>query len=133
MKTFINTKRFKFYVLTGAVWLMIWILFRLINSPETFVLHALNEGWRLLYIVAVNFIFFEYSLPLIRKSRPSVLTTILLTILLVAVQLLLVSAGLYGWRWLGIVLHIYTSLREVTLFPDGPYAIMIEGILYEAQ
>ena len=133
MKSLINTRRFTFYVWTGATWLLIWILFRLLNSPETFVLHALNEIWRVLYIIAVNYIFFEYSLPLIRKKRSNILFSILVGVLLVAIQILLVSLGMYGWRWLGILFHIYTPLREVTLLPDTAYNRIMEGVFYEAQ
>jgi len=133
MNTFFNKKRFLFYLLVGAVWLLLWILFRLINNPETFLQHVLNEIWRVLYIVVVNFAFFEFSLSFIRKRRSSILFNILTGIPLVSVHLLLVSVGLYGWRNLGILLHIYTSFRHVTLIPDGAYYRMMEGVFYEAQ
>jgi two-component system LytT family sensor kinase len=132
MKSFITTKPFKFYLWIGAVWLLIWIFIGFINNPETFVLSASNEVWRAVYIVIVNFIFFEYSLPVIRKRRSSILLNILAGILLGAIHLLLVSAGLYGWTKLGIQLNIYTSLRHVTLIGGAYYEIM-EEIFHQAE
>lgn len=132
MKTFINIKRFRFYMLTGAVWLLLWIFIRLINNPETFVLHALNEIWRVFYLVAVNFIFFEYSLPFIRKTRSNILFNILIGILLVSVHLMLVSFGLYGWTYLGIQLQVFTTLRHVTL-TGGFIDEFLEAVSYQAQ
>jgi Putative regulator of cell autolysis len=131
MKTFAGTKPFRFYFLIGAVWLLIWIFIRFINNTETFALHALNEIWRVFYIVIISFLFFEYSLPLIRKTRSNIFFNILIGALLVAVHLFLVSAGLYGWTNLGIALHIYTPLRNVTLIGGSYYEIM-EEIFYQA-
>lgn len=125
MNTSINRERFKFYIWVGAVWLLLWIFNSLMNQPETFVLQSLNEIWRVIYVVVANFIFFEYGLPFIGKKRSNMLFNILIGILLISVHLILVSAGLYGWRYLGIQLHIYTSLRESTL--------IIDGIYYQAQ
>ena len=132
MKTFITTRPFRFYLLIGAVWLLIWIFIRSINNTETFALYALNEVWRAVYIVIVNFIFFEYSLPLIRKSRSTIVFNILAGILLGAIHLLLVSVGLYGWTILGIRLHIYTSLIQVTL-AGGVYDEIIYEIFHQAE
>ena len=133
MKTFITIKRFRFYLVIGALWLLIWLFIRLINNTETFALHGLNEIWRVFFIVIANCIFFEYGVPLIRNRRSTILFNILIGILLVAVHLLVMSFGLYAWRCLGIHLHIYTSLRQVTLIPDGAYYQMMEGVFYEAQ
>ena len=133
MKTFITIKRFRFYLVIGALWLLIWLFIRLINNTETFALHGLNEIWRVFFIVIANCIFFEYGVPLIRKRRSTILFNILIGILLVAIHLLVMSFGLFAWRCLGIHLHIHTSLRQVTLIPDGAYYQMMEGVFYEAQ
>ncbi|MEP6793402.1 MAG: histidine kinase [Saprospiraceae bacterium] len=133
MKTFINIKRFQFYLFLGSIWLLLWIINSFFNHQETFVQQSLNEIWRVFYIVIVNFIFFEYSLPFIVKKRSNILFNILIAIFLIAINLVLVSFGLYVWRYLGIQLHIYTSLRQSTLIPDGPYYQMINEVLYQAQ
>ena len=133
MKTFVNLARLKFYLWVGAVWLLLWIFNSFIGNPVTFVPQSLNETWRAIYIVAANFIFFEYCLPLIIKKRSIFLFNILIGILIVAIHLMVVSFGLYIWRYLGTQLHIYTTLRHVTLIPDGIYYRFIEGVFYQAQ
>lgn len=126
-------KRFKFYLLIGAFWLLLWIFNSFINHPRTFLLHSVNEMWHALYIVVVNFIFFEYSVPLIRRKRRVIIYNILVGILLVSLYLVLLSFGLYGWTWLGKVLHIYTSLRQSILMPGGFYNEMMYDVLYLAE
>lgn len=133
MKTFIKIKGLQFYLWVGAVWLLLWIFSASLNNSETFVPQSLNEIWRVLYIVVVNFIFFEYSLPFIIKKRSSLLFNILICILLISIQFILVSFGLYGWKYLGMQLHIFTSLRQVTLIPDTPFSYFMEDVFYQAQ
>lgn len=125
MKTFINMKRFQFYLWVGTVWLLLWISNSLINHSEKFVIQSLNEIWRVFYVVAVNFILFEYGLPFILKKRSILLFNILIGILLLSIYLIFVSFGLYAWRYLGVQLHFYTSLRE------SPS--IVAGALYEGQ
>ncbi len=133
MMSIIKIKQFYFYLWVGAIWLLLWILNSYLNHTEVFVQQSLNEIWRVIYIVVVNFLFFEFSLPLIRKKRSNILFNILIGIVLISIQLLFVSFGLYGWKYLGILLHIYTSLRQVTLIPDGVYYRMIEEVFYQAE
>jgi LytS/YehU family sensor histidine kinase len=80
-----------------------------------------NEIWRFFYIVVANFIFFDYSLPFIRKKRSTIFYNILIGILLITIHLLLVSVGLYGWRSLGVQLHIFTTFKQPGLIQDEVY------------
>ncbi len=132
MKTLLKTKPIQFYLWLGVIWLLLWIFSASLNT-ETFVPQSLNEIWRVLYLVIVNFIFFEYSLPFIIKKRSLILFNILIGILLIGVQLILISFGLYGWKYLGVLLHIYTTLRQVTLIPDGVYYRLIDEVFYQAE
>ena len=132
MKTFITTKPYKYYLFIGALWLLIWIVIRLINNPETFVLHAMNEVWRTLYVLILNFIFFEYILPLIRKKRSTILLNVLAGMLLVSLLLLFLSLGLYGWTSLGIQLQVYTSVIQVSLV-GGAYDELLYKIFHQAE
>lgn len=126
-------KHFIFYVWVGLAWLLLWIFITATGHTETFVQQSLNEIWRVLYIVPVSFIFFEYSLPLIRKKRSHILFNLVAGIVLIMFHLILVSFGLYAWRLLGIQLHVYTVLRYVTLIPDSAYHRMMEEVTYQAQ
>ncbi|HMG16677.1 MAG TPA: sensor histidine kinase [Saprospiraceae bacterium] len=133
MKTLINSKRYQFYLWVGAIWLVLWTFNSFLNFHDTFVPQTLNEIWRTFYIVVVNFIFFEYSLPFILKKRSVILYNILSGILLITINLLLLSFGLYGWKYLGVQFHIYTPLRIVTLIPDDLYNKVLEEVIYQAQ
>ena len=133
MKTFINVKRFRFYLWVGAAWLLLWIFNSAISNPEKFVQQSLNEIWRVVYLVVANLIFFEYSLSFILKKRSIIFFNILIGILLIALQFILISFGLYCWKYLGMQLNIYTTLRHVTLIPDGVYNRIMEEVFYQAQ
>lgn len=126
-------KQLQFYIWVGAIWLLLWIFNSFLNHPDSFVLQSLNEIWRFLFLVVVNFIFFEYSLPFIRKKRSTVLSNILIGLLLISIHLIVISFGLYGWRYLGIQLDIYTPFRYITLIPGGVYNHIMEGVIYHAQ
>lgn len=133
MKEINHTRRLQFYLWLGSVWLFLWIFFRGIISPEKFVQLSLNEIWRVIYIVFVNYIFFEYSVPLIIRKRSSIVFGFLIGVLLVTIQFLLISFGFYSWISLGMELNIYTQFRFSTLIPDGLYYRMIDTAFFEAR
>lgn len=110
MKTETTRKRLLFYVWVGLAYATLWILSNLHNYPGQPGAVVLNNLWRLLFIVPVNFILFEYTWPFIRKKRRTIFYNILVAIPLVWLYLMLYSYGLYGWRQTGIFFGIYTSL-----------------------
>jgi two-component system LytT family sensor kinase len=133
MKIFTNRKRLQFYLCLGTVWLLLWLFNSFINHQRTFATQSLNEIWQVSYLVFVNYIFFEYSLPFIRRKRSNSLFNILIGVLLTAIHLALVSFGLYAWNLLGIALHVYTQFRYTILFPDNFINRLIDAAYYEAQ
>jgi len=133
MKTFINKQNLKFYLITGAIWLLLLSIHNLFNYSETFGWRILNEFWRSLFILLVNFIFLEYGLRIIWKKRSARIINILLGTVLISAQLFLVSFGLYAWRYIGIQLDIYMPFREVTLIPDEAINYIVDGSLFEFQ
>ena len=104
MKVLLDFKRFRFYLWVGLAFLMLWLVHDLTTYPETFSERAVNNIWRLAYIIVVNFILFEYSLPQLSWKK------FLKSLFLLALHLFLYSFGLYSWRHIGIQLNIYTSL-----------------------
>lgn len=103
-------KHAKFYLWVGFAYLLLWLFSDLANHPETFPERALNNIWRAGYVIVLNFILFEYTLPFIRRKRRTILYSILVAIPVLFVHLMLYSWGLYAWRLIGIGLHIYTPL-----------------------
>jgi hypothetical protein len=109
----INIKQFKLYLWIGIAYLLLWLLKALISSPDTFLLQSLNEIWRVIYIIVVNYLFFGYTLPELSRKR------ILRSLFLLAIQFFLYSFGLYAWRFIGIQLHVYTVLKTYASISDG--------------
>jgi len=113
MKIEIDIKRFRFYLWVGAAYLLVWLLSDLAKYPGTFPERAVNEIWRICYIIVVNYLFFEYTLRNINRKR------IFRSLFLLAIQIFLFSFGLYTWRYIGIQLHIYSALKTFPTVGDA--------------
>jgi two-component system, LytTR family, sensor kinase len=118
MKIAIDKKRFPLYLWLGVAYLSLWLFIDLVNTPETFLKRVVNNIWLVSYLVVVNFILFEYTLPFIKLSWKR----ILLAPLLLFAHMMLYSFGLYAWRHIGIELHIY--------FPLITHPSTLEGVEY---
>jgi sensor histidine kinase YesM len=113
MNISIDRKLLKFYLWVAVAWIILWLFINLVNEKESFLVRIPNEIWRTVYLVVVNFIFFEYAWPFITKKRKYIFFNIVIGLFLFWLTMMLVSYGLYAWRQIGIALHIYTGLREV--------------------
>ena len=106
MKIKVPDNRIKVYGWIALVYLGLWLFGDLMRHPETFPKRAWNNIWLISYLAVLNFIFFEYTLPFIKFS----FTRILVGVVLLWLHLMLYSFGFYGWRQLGINLHLYFPL-----------------------
>src|SRR5688572_5735773 len=120
MKTLIDIKRVKFYLWVGLVYLIIWVLHNASNYPGNFFPLLFNNIWRIAYIIVLNFLFFEYTVPFVLRKRHYIIYNILLGILVLWIFIMLWSFGLYAWRAIGIGLNIYTPL---TTFDTTEHAL----------
>jgi two-component system, LytTR family, sensor kinase len=117
MKRFFDIKRLEFYLWVGLVYLVIWLIKAAADHPDEFwPERAANEFWRAIYIVAVNYFFFEYILPYIQRNWKK----ILLPLLAILGQLFLYGVGLYIWRSIGIRLGLFTDFSH---FPNVSIAV----------
>jgi two-component system, LytTR family, sensor kinase len=119
MKISIDKNRFIFYVWTGLAFLLPWLLHDFSKYPDSFLPRIPNNIWRTVYVIVINFILFEYTIPYIRKRKGSIIVTIILALFLLWVHMMLYSFGLYVWRAFGIVLHVYTPLVEFKSVSQG--------------
>ena len=110
MKLLFDIKRFKFYLWVGLAYLLLWLFSNAGKYPGNFFPLVLNNVWRAAYIIVLNFIFFEYTVPFVLRKRKYILYNVLLAILCLWIYIMLWSFGLYTWRAIGIGLHIYTPL-----------------------
>lgn len=111
-------ERYKFYIVVGLIYLLLWIFNALVKYPENFVLRSINEVWRSIFIIALNYLLFEYIIPQLSWKR------IFRSVFLLALQIFLMSLGLYIWRALGVQLHIYTVFKEYSSVGAGVSAQM---------
>jgi sensor histidine kinase YesM len=108
MKISIDKKRFKFYLWVGLAYLILWLFSDLINETETFLKRVVNNIWLVTYLIVINFILFEYTLPFIKLRWKR----ILIAPFLLFAHCMLYSFGFYAWRYIGIQLHIYFELKQ---------------------
>lgn len=112
MKGFISTKLLRLYAWLGAGYFVFALGSTLGKYPAQPLAALFNNLWGILYVTCINFVLFEYTIPVVLRKRKTVWYNIVLGILLLWLHLLLYSYGSYIWRLLGIQLHVYTPLRE---------------------
>jgi two-component system LytT family sensor kinase len=111
MKKVFDFRRLTFYLWVGTAYLALWVLGETSRYPGSFGTILLNEIWRTAYIVVVNYILFEYSLPSIMRRRKYLLINIFIALVLFFAHLMLYTIGLYIWKSIGAGLHLYTEIR----------------------
>jgi two-component system LytT family sensor kinase len=112
MKLAVDKKRIILFLWIGLGYFFMGLFTTLHKYPDRFLASVFNNLWGIIYVIVVNFILFEYSVPFVLRKRKAVIYNILLGILLLWVYMMLYSYGSYVWRLLGIQLHVYTPLRD---------------------
>lgn len=112
MKKAFDIKLVTFYLWVGLGYFIVGLFSTLGSYPNQFFPAVFNNVWSVIYLIALNFILFEYTIPFILKKRKAILYNILLGILLLWIHLMFYSFVSYLWKLLGIQLHIYTALKE---------------------
>ncbi|MDB5223658.1 MAG: histidine kinase [Chitinophagaceae bacterium] len=111
MKRAFDIKRFTFYLWVGMGYFILGVLTTLGGYPGRFFPVVINNAWGCVYLIPLNFILFEYTIPFILRKRKSIINNIFPGILLLWIYMMLYSYGSYLWRMLGIQLHVYTALK----------------------
>jgi two-component system, LytTR family, sensor kinase len=112
MRKLFNVKKGLFYGWIGLAYLFIWVWHTLSGFDVTFLQAFFNCCWRIVYIMVVNILFFEYAVPFILRKRRMIIYNVFLGIVLLFPFMMIWSYGLYAWRSLGIRLDIYTPLGD---------------------
>jgi two-component system, LytTR family, sensor kinase len=115
MSISIDRKKLKLYLWIGSGALLLSMLITLINTPDVFFKKTVNHIWLMMYVMVLNFILFEYTIPFIRLSWKRMLAAPFLVI----GHIIFYTIGIYGWRALGIQLHIYTELKKFEPIEKG--------------
>lgn len=107
MKIVLDRNRVLFYLKIALAFFILNLIGSLINTPEVFFKRVVNHIWLIMFLLPLHFILFEYTISFIKPSWKRILPGILL----IWVHLMFYSFGLYGWRNLGIKLHIYFDVK----------------------
>ncbi|MEP6616414.1 MAG: histidine kinase [Ginsengibacter sp.] len=129
MKVSITRRRFVLYAWVGVAYFLFWLLIDTSIEPGAFVPRFLNNIWLTVYLLVINFIFLEYTVPSLRRKRNNIVINILLALLAIWILLMFFSFGLYAWRSLGINLHIYTALKNFESVKKGVSYLVPHGLL----
>ncbi len=111
MKKSINIKLVKFYLWVGLGYFLLGLLNNSANYPGRFFAFVVNNVWAVVYVIALNFILFEYTIPFVLKKRKTIFYNIFFGILLSFLYMILYSYGSYLWKSFGIQLHVYSALK----------------------
>ncbi|HMG69346.1 MAG TPA: histidine kinase [Chitinophagaceae bacterium] len=120
MKRSLDRKRVKFYLWVGLGYFFLGVVTIAGKYPGQFLSVIFNNIWALAFVIPVNFLLFEFSVPFVLRKRRTVFYNIFLAILLLWLYLMAYSIGAYAWKLFGIALHVYTRLK---VFPNTGYAI----------
>lgn len=110
MNIIINRKKIRPYIWATLIFFFISFGSGIVKYPDRFFAVLFNNLWHIAYVVILNFILFEYSIPFVLRKRKTIIYNILLGIPLLWLYMILYSYGSHLWRLLGIQLHIYTPL-----------------------
>ena len=110
MKKLFEVKRFVFYLWVAIPYLLLWAWHDMSQFNATFLQTFLNNLWRTVYIVVVNYLFFEHAVSFVLRKRRYIIFNVLLAIPTLWVFMMIWSFGLYAWRLLGVAFSIYTPL-----------------------
>jgi two-component system, LytTR family, sensor kinase len=108
MKSFVRSDRVTLYLQIAAAFLAFRVLSDVVSQRGSFFPRLLNHSWLLLYATTLHYLLFDHLVPFIRLRW----RRILLVVFLIPVVVFLCSFGLYGWRKLGIGLHLFTELTS---------------------
>ena len=106
----IDKKKIILYLWLGLAYFLLRLLFNAHQFPGNFFPLVANNLWRIVYIVAVNFLFFEYTVPFVLRKRKYIIYNIFLGIVCLWLYIMLWSFVASAWRSIGMGLNIYTPL-----------------------
>ena len=119
MNNRIDIKRIKVYLWLALAYFILWMMYDYHVGKDHIFERFINNIWRLIYVVVINFVFIEFVFPFVRRKRRYLLYNILLWLLAIWAVLMLQSFGLFAWRGMGMALHIYTPLKTFSTTEEG--------------
>src|ERR1700740_3381946 len=110
MNKILTREKLRPYLWATIVYFIVGFFNTIHDYPNRFFEALANNTWHIIYVIVVNFMLFEYSIPFVLRKREMIIYNILLGIPLFFLYMMLYSFGGYVWRQIGIGVHIYTPL-----------------------
>jgi two-component system LytT family sensor kinase len=104
-----DMKLIRFYLFTCLGFLFLRLTNHFTYFEDTAEARIMNDLWRLPLVVGLVYLLYEKVVPFIRRKRGSIIYNILLGFAFLFIYMMLFSWGVYAWRAIGILLHVYTS------------------------
>jgi len=107
MKKLFDIKKLRLYIWIGLAALILGLLVDAAKYHDSsFPKRALNHIWKNVFVIFINYFFFEFAVPkLSRKKLFSSLVRVLF-------YFILYTAGFLIWRGIGVALHTYLPLND---------------------
>lgn len=128
-----NKEKLRPYMWAVPAFFLISFGHSLSNFPERFFAVLFNNLWHITYVIVLNFLLFEYSIPFVLRKKKAIIYNILLGILLLWLYMMLYSYGAHAWRLLGIQLHIYTPLgtfKSLDILLENQMAYSVGSVFF---
>lgn len=114
------------YLSITIIYLFFWVHTDLAKNPGKISVSIINSLWQVVYVVAINLLYFEYVLPYVTSQKSYRLISIVSSVI---IHLVVFATGLYAWRKLGVILNIYEPLRSAgVIFSDA--AVFTPGAFF---
>jgi two-component system, LytTR family, sensor kinase len=108
MKSLVDIKRFKLYGWIAMAALLLGLLADTMqylgSKPHEIPIRFLDDLWRLPFVTTLNYVLFEYTIPVVGWKRFG------RSLLLIVGHLFLYSEGVYLWRSVGIAVGVYVPI-----------------------
>jgi two-component system LytT family sensor kinase len=118
MKKPFDRKLVRFYLWVSLAYLVLCLVYDVHNKGMFFSV-LVNNLWRLAYVLVLNFVFFELTVPFVMQRRKYIISNVFVGIGVFWLHLMLWSFGLYLWRFFGMGLGIYTSPVKLNSSAQG--------------
>src|SRR4029079_7921385 len=102
MNKVFTKERIRPYIWAISIFFFISFGHSLTTYPDHFFEVLFNNLWHISYVIILNFILFEYSVPFVFRKRRFLIYNILLGVVLSFLYMIIYSYGAYLWRGMGI-------------------------------
>jgi two-component system LytT family sensor kinase len=115
MNKTIDRKRLLFFLWIGAGYFFLGLFSSLHSYSANFLVYVLNNLWGVIYLIIINYLLFESSVPFVLRKRKYLLYNIIIGLGVLFIYMMLYSYGGYVWGKFGGVLGVYTPRKFTSL------------------